>query len=44
MLRRSGLGLDFEAYAARGTRLERTQTLACGASHCNFRFSALELK
>ena len=35
-------GLDFEAYAARGIRLERTQTLAGGASHCNFRFSKLE--
>jgi hypothetical protein len=34
--------LDFEAYAARGIRLERTQTLAGGASHCNFRFSRLE--
>src|ERR1700682_5336732 len=31
-------GLDFEAYATRGIRLERTQTLAGGASHCNFRF------
>ena len=35
-------GLDFEAYATRGIRLERTQTLAGGASHCNFRFSRLE--
>src|SRR5262245_25329325 len=35
-------GLDFAAYAARGIRLERTQTLAGGASHCNFRFSKLE--
>lgn len=35
-------GLDFEAYAARGIRLERTQTLAGGASHCNFRFSKLK--
>ncbi len=34
-------GLDFEAYATRGIRLERTQTLAGGASHCNFRFSRL---
>jgi hypothetical protein len=34
-------GLDFEAYATRGVRLERTQTLAGGASHCNFRFSRL---
>lgn len=37
-------GLDFEAYATRGIRLERTQTLAGGASHCNFRFSKLEPK
>ena len=37
-------GLDFDAYAARGIRLERTQTLAGGASHCNFRFSRLEGK
>jgi hypothetical protein len=37
-------GLDFDAYAARGIRLERTQTLAGGASHCNFRFSSLEPK
>jgi hypothetical protein len=35
-------GLDFEAYATRGIRLERTQTLAGGASHCNFRFSRFE--
>ncbi|WP_148635949.1 L-2-amino-thiazoline-4-carboxylic acid hydrolase [Bradyrhizobium paxllaeri] len=35
-------GLDFVAYAARGIRLERTQTLAGGASHCNFRFSRIE--
>jgi hypothetical protein len=35
-------GLDFEAYATRGIRLERTQTLAGGASHCDFRFSRLE--
>ncbi len=34
-------GLDFNAYAARGIHLERTQTLAGGASHCNFRFSRL---
>src|SRR3954469_3322904 len=34
-------GLDFAAYAARGIHLERTQTLAGGASHCNFRFSRL---
>lgn len=37
-------GLDFEAYATRGIDLERTQTLAGGASHCNFRFSSLEPK
>jgi hypothetical protein len=37
-------GLDFEAYATRGIRLERTQTLAGGADHCNFRFSRLEPK
>lgn len=36
-------GLDFDAYATRGIRLERTQTLAEGASHCNFRFSRLPL-
>ena len=35
-------GLDFVAYAARGIRLERSQTLAGGATHCNFRFSRLE--
>ena len=35
-------GLDFDAYATRGIRLERTQTLAGGASHCNFRFSRQE--
>lgn len=34
-------GLDFNAYAAQGIRLERTQTLAGGAKHCNFRFSKL---
>ncbi|SFH69144.1 L-2-amino-thiazoline-4-carboxylic acid hydrolase [Bradyrhizobium sp. cf659] len=34
-------GLDFDAYATRGIRLDRTQTLAGGASHCNFRFSRL---
>ncbi len=32
-------GLDFDAYATRGIHLDRTQTLAGGASHCNFRFS-----
>jgi len=35
-------GLDFDAYATRGIRLERTQTLAGGATHCNFRFSKLD--
>jgi L-2-amino-thiazoline-4-carboxylic acid hydrolase len=35
-------GLDFEAYATRGIQLERTQTLAGGVSHCNFRFSRLK--
>jgi hypothetical protein len=34
-------GLDFDAYATRGIQLERTQTLAGGANHCNFRFSRL---
>jgi hypothetical protein len=34
-------GLDFDAYATRGIHLERTQTLAGGASHCNFRFSLM---
>src|SRR5206468_3418364 len=34
-------GLDFDAYATRGIRLERTQTLAAGANHCDFRFSRL---
>jgi hypothetical protein len=34
-------GLDFDAYATRGIRLERTQTLAGGADHCNFRFARL---
>jgi hypothetical protein len=32
-------GLDFAAYATRGIHLERSQTLAGGARHCNFRFS-----
>jgi hypothetical protein len=36
-------GLDFDAYAARGIHLERTQTLAGGASHCDFRFSRIQL-
>lgn len=35
-------GLDFDAYATRGIRLQRTQTLAGGASHCDFRFSKLK--
>jgi hypothetical protein len=34
-------GLDFDAYATRGIHLDRTQTLAGGADHCNFRFSRL---
>ena len=34
-------GLDFDAYAVRGIRLVRTQTLAGGASHCDFRFSRI---
>ena len=34
-------GLDFDAYATQGVHLERTQTLAGGANHCNFRFSRL---
>ncbi|CAO3362885.1 L-2-amino-thiazoline-4-carboxylic acid hydrolase [Azospirillum melinis] len=34
-------GLDFDAYATQGIHLERTQTLADGASYCNFRFSRL---
>ena len=34
-------GLDFDAYATQGIRLARTQTLAGGADHCNFRFSRL---
>ncbi|MBR0832655.1 L-2-amino-thiazoline-4-carboxylic acid hydrolase [Bradyrhizobium manausense] len=34
-------GLDFDAYAARGIHLDRTQTLTGGASHCNFRFSRM---
>ena len=34
-------GLDFDAYATRGIHLERTQTLAAGANHCDFRFSRL---
>ena len=31
--------IDFIAYETRGIHLERTQTLAGGASHCDFRFS-----
>ncbi|MEA2876704.1 MAG: hypothetical protein QOF14_1900 [Hyphomicrobiales bacterium] len=34
-------GLDFVAYETRGIKLERTQTLAGGATHCNFRFSSM---
>ncbi|KYG99344.1 L-2-amino-thiazoline-4-carboxylic acid hydrolase [Bradyrhizobium sp. DOA1] len=34
-------GLDFDAFATRGIRLQRTQTLAGGASHCDFRFSKI---
>jgi hypothetical protein len=34
-------GLDFDAYATGGIHLERTQTLAGGANHCNFRFARL---
>src|SRR5215207_9345348 len=34
-------GLDFDAYATRGIHLKRTQTLAGGADHCDFRFSRL---
>jgi hypothetical protein len=34
-------GLDFDAYATRGIHLERTEALAGGANHCNFRFSRL---
>ena len=33
-------GLDFAAYETRGIKLERTQTLAGGATHCNFRFTS----
>lgn len=32
-------GLDFAAYELRGIHLERTQTLAGGGPHCDFRFS-----
>ena len=34
--------LDVDAYAVRGIHLERTQTLAGGARHCDFRFSSLQ--
>ena len=34
-------GMDEESYALRGIRLTRTQTLASGATHCNFRYSLL---
>src|SRR5262249_30995821 len=34
-------GLDFVAYETRGIKLERTQTLAGGAAHCNFRFTSI---
>jgi hypothetical protein len=34
-------GLDFVAYGTRGIKLERTQTLAGGATHCNFRFTSM---
>lgn len=37
-------GLDFAAYETRGIKLERTQTLAGGASHCNFRFTSMRFK
>jgi L-2-amino-thiazoline-4-carboxylic acid hydrolase len=35
-------GLDFDDYATRGIHLVRRQTLAGGASHCDFRFSRLK--
>lgn len=31
-------GMDEDSYALRGVRLTRTQTLAGGATHCNFRY------
>jgi L-2-amino-thiazoline-4-carboxylic acid hydrolase-like protein len=37
-------GLDFDAYATQGIHLERTQTLAGGANHCNFRFSRIPMR
>jgi hypothetical protein len=37
-------GLDFVAYETRGIKLERTQTLAGGATHCNFRFTSMPSK
>jgi hypothetical protein len=35
-------GLDHVAYETRGIKLDRTQTLAGGASHCNFRFTSMK--
>lgn len=37
-------GLDFAAYETRGIKLERSQTLAGGATHCNFRFTSMSAK
>lgn len=37
-------GLDFAAYDTRGIHLERTQTLAGGAAHCNFRFKSKNIR
>ncbi len=34
-------GMDEESYALRGVRLTRSQTLASGATHCNFRYRLL---
>jgi hypothetical protein len=34
-------GLDFVVYETRGIKLERTQTLAGGATRCNFRFTSM---
>jgi hypothetical protein len=34
--------VDFDAYALRGVALERKQTLAGGASHCDFLFRAAD--
>jgi hypothetical protein len=36
-------GLDFDVYATRGIHLDRTRTLAGGATHCDFRFSRLPM-